>query len=286
MKKKRREIVNMFYDDYVRPETFDFLEISKLTEYNNLNFSEHIGNIRMSPFHVNAMTKYTPDLNYFERKPLKLSGEENEKVKGLKKVFESRKSTRTFGEEKLNYTQLSDLFKLSYYILEDKRRNIASGGGLYPIELFFINLNVEGLDKGVYYYNINNESFDTVRKFTSDEDEDEVNTAFFTDTREDVEFDKIGGYIVFGTYFRRMTFKYQDRGIRFAMIDSGSVMTNIYLAASALDIGVCALGGYLDDPLAKMVEIEGNQELVSNAIVIGSLPEETSKTPAQQAENY
>lgn len=285
-RKKRKEIVNLFYDDYVSPTTFDFLELSKLTDFNNLDFSDHIGMLRQSPYHVAAMTKYTPDLNYFEKKPLQVSEEENDKVKALKGIFEKRKSTRIFGSQGMNYQQVCDLFKLSYYILEDKRRNIASGGGLYPIELFFISMNIDGMDRGVYYYNIANESFDTVRKFDSEEEIEAVNHAFFTDNREDIEFGNIGGYIVFGTYLRRMTFKYQDRGVRFAMVDAGSIMTNVYLAGSALDIGVCALGGYLDDPLADLVEIEGKQEMISNAIVIGPLPEETSKTPSQQAENY
>ncbi|MFA8450191.1 MAG: SagB family peptide dehydrogenase [Bacteroidales bacterium] len=285
-RKRRKEVVDLFYDDYVSPTTYDFLEHTKLTDFNNLDFSDHIGLLRQSPFHVNAMTFYTPDLNYFEKKPLQTSEEDNDSVKALKKIFEKRKSTRTFGDQGMTYQQICDLFKLSYYILEDKRRNIASGGGLYPIELFFISMNVEGMDPGVYYYNIANESFDTVRKFAQDEDMDAVNHAFFTDNREDIEFGNIGGYIVFGTYLRRLTLKYQDRGVRFAMVDSGSIMTNVYLAASALDIGVCALGGYLDDPLAELVEIEGRQEMISNAIVVGPLPEEKSKTPAQQADSY
>ena len=285
-RKNRKEIVNLFYDDYVRPTTFDFLELTKLTDFNNLDFSEHIGLLRQSPFHVNAMTKYTPDLNYYEKKPLKLSEEDNDRVKALKDIFDRRKSTRIFGDQGMDYEEVCNLFKLSYYILDDKRRNIASGGGLYPIELFFISMNVRGMDPGVYYYNISNGSFDTVRKFDSDDEIESVNHAFFTDNREDIEFGNIGGYIVFGTYLRRMTFKYQDRGVRFAMIDAGSLMTNVYLAASALDIGVCALGGYLDDPLAELVEIEGRQEMISNAIVIGPMPDEKSKTPSQQAENY
>jgi len=41
----------------------------------------------------------------------------------------------------------------------------------------------------------------------------------------------------------RMTYRYQTRGYRYLFLDAGHVMQNLYLVASQMNAGTCAIAG-------------------------------------------
>ena len=51
-------------------------------------------------------------------------------------------------------------------------------------------------------------------------------------------------------------------------LDAGHVCQNLYLAAEAIDAGVCAIAAYNDDMVNKVLGVDGEKEF---AIYIASL---------------
>jgi SagB-type dehydrogenase family enzyme len=69
--------------------------------------------------------------------------------------------------------------------------------------------------------------------------------------------------------FQRSTFKYQDRGYRLILIEAGEVAQNMTLEATSLGLGACLLGGYLDNDLSGLLEIDGIDEAPLLPVVLG-----------------
>jgi SagB-type dehydrogenase family enzyme len=53
--------------------------------------------------------------------------------------------------------------------------------------------------------------------------------------------------------------KYSDRGYRFALIEAGHAAQNLSLIAEALKLKCCSIGGFLDDELADILELSGDE---------------------------
>jgi SagB-type dehydrogenase family enzyme len=60
----------------------------------------------------------------------------------------------------------------------------------------------------------------------------------------------------------RMTWKYSERGYRYLFLDAGHVCQNLYLAADRVSCGVCALGGFNDNDLNRLLGLDGKELFV------------------------
>jgi SagB-type dehydrogenase family enzyme len=66
----------------------------------------------------------------------------------------------------------------------------------------------------------------------------------------------------------RMFWRYDERGYRYLHLDAGHVCQNLYLAAEAIQCGVCAIAAFNDDMVNQALGLDGEKEL---AIYIASL---------------
>jgi SagB-type dehydrogenase family enzyme len=208
-----------------------------------------------NPFKVYSLM----DQCELERPP----GEPNE----LERIITARRSVRSYAGEAVTRQELSRLLLYTYGKLDQKRnyRPVASGGALYPLELYIMPVNVEGLEHGwVYHYNADRHALDVVRR--EDRWEEFRHLVWLADM-EDVE--KISMVVVVTAVFARCTMKYQDRGYRLVLIEAGEVGHNLALLAASLGLGTCLLGGFLDDSLSKLLDIDGVDEAPLLPIVVG-----------------
>lgn len=70
--------------------------------------------------------------------------------------------------------------------------------------------------------------------------------------------------------FDRSEMKYGDRGYRHIMTEYGHLAQNVYLVGTTLDLGVCSIGGFVDDALNKIIDVDGKVESVIGVIAVGS----------------
>jgi SagB-type dehydrogenase family enzyme len=68
----------------------------------------------------------------------------------------------------------------------------------------------------------------------------------------------------------RSRVKYGDRGYRYALIESGHVGQNMALLATELGLGCCSVGGFIDDDVNKLLDIQLQSEYALYMVVIGS----------------
>jgi len=67
----------------------------------------------------------------------------------------------------------------------------------------------------------------------------------------------------------RMYWRYGERGYRYLHLDAGHVCQNLYLAAEAVDCGVCAVGAFDDEPLNQLMGLDGEEQFVIYMATVG-----------------
>jgi SagB-type dehydrogenase family enzyme len=60
--------------------------------------------------------------------------------------------------------------------------------------------------------------------------------------------------------YRRITSKYGERGVRYAMIEAGHVAQNIFLQAEALGMGAGIVGAFHDNEVIQVMKIPLSHE--------------------------
>ena len=182
-----------------------------------------------------------------------------------------RRSTRTYAPEPLTLDELSRLLFLAAGISGEAwgsaRRTAPSSGALYPFELYPVVHHVAGLERGVYHYAYREHALEQLR---------------IADLRREVVEQGIGqeflgqcGVVIFvSLILQRMRFRYQDRSYRYGLIEAGHVGQNVYLAATSMGLGACAIGAFMDDAINAMLGLDGREEAAVYMLAVGRVPQE------------
>lgn len=141
-------------------------------------------------------------------------------------------------------------------------RAVPSGGALYPLEVYLFALDISGLEKGLYHYNTR----DSVLEFLREGDFRErlADIAFSTDILSGA-----AGFIVLSAVFQRSRFKYRKQAYRFVLFEAGHVSQNMMLAAASQKLGTVAVGGFIDDELNHLLDIDGLDESAIYLLAFG-----------------
>jgi len=70
----------------------------------------------------------------------------------------------------------------------------------------------------------------------------------------------------------RMTWRYGERGYRYLHLDAGHVCQNLYLAASGVGCGVCAIAAFDDAAMNRLLGIDGERQFPIYAATVGKKP--------------
>lgn len=136
-----------------------------------------------------------------------------------------------------------------------------SAGARYPLEIYLVVNRVKSLEKGLYHYNVKEHSLELLRKDNFDKFMAEI-------TGQDLVA-KAGVVIFISAILDRTRVKYGDRGYRFVLLDAGHLAQNVYLVSEALKLQCCSIGGFIDDELNKLLDLEGTSEKVIYLIALG-----------------
>jgi SagB-type dehydrogenase family enzyme len=183
----------------------------------------------------------------------------------LERTIAARRSVREFSGAPLALADLSRLLFFTYGRTDTRGvlRAVASGGALYPLELYAAALRVDGLEPGLYHYGAESGHLDVVSSGNClPALKEVVNWA-------SIDIDRASLLLVVTAAFRRSTIKYQDRGYRMILMEAGEAAQNLCLMATSLDLGVCLIGGFDDDGLSELIEIDGVEEAPLLVAVVG-----------------
>jgi SagB-type dehydrogenase family enzyme len=168
-----------------------------------------------------------------------------------------RRSVREFISSPLSLEQLSTVLAAAASLTHTRDgyafRTAPSGGALYPIEIYLLVHNVDSLAPGLYHYQVADSSLETI---STGDFSDRIHQA--SNRQETVG--RSPATLVLTARWERITVKYADRGYRYAYMECGAICQNIYLAATAMGLGTCAVGAFDDEDLNEFLGIEPSQE--------------------------
>lgn len=182
-----------------------------------------------------------------------------------------RTSTRQFKSTNMSLPEVSTLLYHANGVraihgegaMKNYQRNVPNSGNLGSVETYLIVSNVTGLEPGVFHFDSVTHELALIRggRFSSFLHE----YVFFQH-----EFSQAPLVMVLAASIGRLSKKYALRGYRLALLDVGHVSQNIYLAATAMNLRVCATAGFIDDEMDETLRIDGIESATMLAIAVGS----------------
>jgi len=125
-------------------------------------------------------------------------------------------------------------------------RTIPSAGALYPLELYLFARNVEGLDAGLYRYEVNEHALTTLKEGDQTTALRETGSAITSVTDAAVT-------IVIGGVVERTSSKYGNRADRYVAIEVGCAAQVIYMHSLALGMGTVFTGAFSDSGVVQVI---------------------------------
>lgn len=190
----------------------------------------------------------------------------------LSDVIAARVSARFMEPQQIALSELAALLHYAYGVTRSNEgtgfvrpfRVAPSGGGLYPLEIYFHSKHVDGLAPGLYHYNPTKNYVRLLR-------EGDQTTSIadgLVEFQNNVAFDS--SIIIFLTaVFERSTFKYSTRGYRFILLEAGHVAQNINLVATGLGLGCLNVGGYYDRAIDELLGLDGVAQSTLYMVSVG-----------------
>lgn len=204
--------------------------------------------------------------NYPSCKIVQLPSRRQESTILFTEVLQRRKSVRAFSTRPLSKADLAFLLWASTGIQRIEHgyefRTAPSAGALYPIETYIVTNNVEGVEKGIYHYNIRNHLLE------------EIKTGNFGVALAHAALDQkmcAAAPVVFvwTAFFRRSKWKYAQRAYRYIYLDAGHIAQNLALAATSTTCGSCQIGAFFDDEINSIIDVDGTEESSICLSVVG-----------------
>ena len=183
----------------------------------------------------------------------------------VEEAIERRRSVRAFHGPAVTLLQLSRLLHRASGITDPATgfRAAPSAGALYPLEIYTVANSVQGLLQGIYRYRPSDHSLETVRRgdfrgrvSLAALDQEVVARAYVV--------------LVLAALFERSRSKYGERSYRYVLMECGHVGENVYLAATSMGLGACAVGAFMDDQINGLLGLGGRQEAALYLLCLGS----------------
>lgn len=175
-----------------------------------------------------------------------------------------RESHRNFLESPISFIELSKIVG-SCRITDSKRkpekRTYPSGGARFPVELYVVSYNIEGLNPGAYHYNMKENSLELLLKTDLRNQRRELISPYLENP---------ASTIIFTSVIARSEVKYGLRAYPYSLIEAGHMGQNIQLSASEIGIGSCPVSGFVDDTIKKILDLT-DDEIPIYSISLGKI---------------
>lgn len=191
----------------------------------------------------------------------------------IEEAILQRRSGREFGDQALSLQELSKVLYLAngarpaeegdHEKGDSMHFNAPSAGGLSSTQMHVFVLNTHEVEPGIYLFDKFNNALTLKKKGN-------FSTWLKSFGILQVEFAQAGAVIVLSSQMARLAEKYALRAYRLALMDVGHVSENIYLAAQALGLSVCATAGFVDSEINSALDLDGLDECALLVLGIGT----------------
>jgi SagB-type dehydrogenase family enzyme len=191
--------------------------------------------------------------------------------KGLTEILERRRSQRDYTGDSISLSELSTLLKHACGITGSIKaygyerlplRTFPSAGGLQAPEVYIIVQAVEGLRSGVYHYHAINNALEVVKQ-------GDYRSLLVQIALDQPQIEKAAVVFAVTGSYERLRWKYGPRAYRYMCMDAGFLSENLCLAGQAMELGVCAYAGFIDDMLENFLGVNGQDEVALLLLSVG-----------------
>jgi SagB-type dehydrogenase family enzyme len=177
-----------------------------------------------------------------------------------------RESNRDLTNEKISFRELSNLLFWSFGEKPElknssfPRRMYPSGGGRYPLEAYIVVMNVEGMKKGIYHYNTQENILELVTKKTK-----EFKESLYG------KFKKASFFVILANCASRNEIKYGTKALMLSLMDAGHMGQNFLLKCTEKGLGSCAVFGFDRNKISEILDLDEEEEVPFYCLVAGKI---------------
>jgi len=179
-------------------------------------------------------------------------------------LIDYRESQRIFSDSPLSFSEFSKILGSCRIVDQERkpeRRTYPSGGARFPVEIYTVSYNVEGLDHGAYHYNMQDKSLELLLGQNLNNKRRELISPYLENP---------AATIIFTSVLARSEVKYGLRAYPYSLIEVGHMGQNIQLSATEIGIGSCPVSGFLDDTVKSVLDLT-DDEIPIYSISIGKI---------------
>ena len=172
-----------------------------------------------------------------------LSAPQTDGAVSVERALNNRRSQRDFRDQALTHGQLSQLLWAAYGVTSQQgmseRRTSPSAGALYPLEIFAVVGDVTDIEPGVYRYVPNGHR---IVRIVEGDMREALSQSVHVVNQDTVAIAPVS--ICYSAVYERTTEVYTVRGDVYVHMEVGHSAQNVYLQATAMELGTVAIGTF------------------------------------------
>lgn len=173
----------------------------------------------------------------------------------VEQALRARRSVRDYSRAALALDELSQVVWAAQGITDrrDGFRTAPSAGALYPLEIYVVAGNVDGLPTGVYRYVPKGHDLFRIS-------EGDRRRALAEAAVGQKWVHRAPVVLVVAAVYERSKKKYRGRGVRYSHIEVGHAAQNVYLQAETLGLGTVIVGAFDDEEVQTVLGLPDDHE--------------------------
>ena len=217
-------------------------------------FSAAVMVLMIFTFSLEEMPMVSIVFGQTEARAMDLPAVERQAPGSFADLLYQRSSVRNFSQGTLSLKQVATILFAAQGITRSGRfRTVPSAGALYPLEVYLVAGQVQGLEPGVYKYMPKGHRLSQVM---AGDKRGEVARAAYGQTW----VARGQAVLVICAGFERVTGKYGERGRRYVHIEAGCAAQNVSLAGFSLGLGSTVVGAFTDKDLATVISAKPSEK--------------------------
>ncbi len=174
----------------------------------------------------------------------------------VEKALNERRSIRSYKDLPLSLKEVSQLLFAAYGITGERGfKTTPSAGATYPLVVYLVVNNAEGLDKGIYRYIPQGHKIIPI--FKGNVKQGLTSACFDQGCIKNAAI-----VIVFAAIYERTTGRYGKRGIMYVHQETGHASENVYLQCVSLGLGTVAVGAFNPAEVHKALHVPDGEEVL------------------------
>jgi SagB-type dehydrogenase family enzyme len=171
----------------------------------------------------------------------------------LEEALYNRRSIRQYSDSALPLSDVSQLLWAAQGITENStgQRTAPSVQSIYPLEVYLIAGNVEGLAPGIYRYSPEGHALITIK---------EGDLRAELGGRPDSQKAPID--IVIAANYSKMPAQFGAEGTKWIYLECGHAAQNVCLQATALNLGTATMAGFAEDQLKGLLDLPAEKGIL------------------------